>query len=86
VKLHDGELDIDEGLVRRLLRGQFPRWAGLPLSPVRSQGTDNVAFRRGWALAMGLGAWQYYPLTNPSFAELGHRTVNQVLTDASSST
>ncbi|WP_372344485.1 aminoglycoside phosphotransferase family protein [Streptomyces sp. KL116D] len=46
-KLHDDEPDIDEALVRGLVDGQFPRWAGLPLKPVDSHGTSNVLFRLG---------------------------------------
>lgn len=49
---------------------------------------DDLTWARGraWALAFGLAAWHYYPVSNPSFAELGRRTVNQVLTEAGSST
>lgn len=53
-KMHDDEPDIDADLVRRLLAGQFPRWAGLPLAPVASSGTDNAMFRLGDELAVRL--------------------------------
>ncbi|NEB75800.1 aminoglycoside phosphotransferase family protein [Streptomyces sp. SID14478] len=46
-KLHDGEPDIDEHLVRRLVDEQFPQWAGSPLRHVASHGTSNVLFRLG---------------------------------------
>ena len=37
-KMHVDEVDIDVGLVRRLLAAQFPAWAELPLAPVLSAG------------------------------------------------
>lgn len=47
LKMHDGELGIDAGLVGRLLAGQFPELAGLPLREVRSTGTVNAIYRIG---------------------------------------
>jgi aminoglycoside phosphotransferase (APT) family kinase protein len=49
---------------------------------------DDVTWQRGraWALVFGLGAWHYYRVSHPRFAELGRQTVNRVLTDAASST
>ena len=41
------DVAIDAALVRRLLAGQFPHWAGLPLAPVASAGTDNAIYRLG---------------------------------------
>ena len=38
---------VDAPLVRRLLAGQFPQWADLPLEAVESAGTDNALFRLG---------------------------------------
>lgn len=35
-KMHAHEVDIDSFLVARLLAGQFPQWADLPLRPVES--------------------------------------------------
>jgi aminoglycoside phosphotransferase (APT) family kinase protein len=52
--MHAGELELDAGLVRRLLAEQFPRWAGLPLRPVASAGTDNALYRLGTRLAVRL--------------------------------
>lgn len=46
-RMHDGELDIDAGLVRALLQSQHSEWADLPLQRVRSSGTDNALFRLG---------------------------------------
>jgi aminoglycoside phosphotransferase (APT) family kinase protein len=46
-KLHQGEPDIDEDLVRALVDEQFPRWADLPLKYVDSHGTQNVLYRLG---------------------------------------
>jgi aminoglycoside phosphotransferase (APT) family kinase protein len=45
--MHDGEVNTDAHLVRRLLLAQFPEWADLPLSPVESAGTDNAIYRLG---------------------------------------
>jgi aminoglycoside phosphotransferase (APT) family kinase protein len=49
---------------------------------------DDATWERGraWAFAFGIAAWHYYPVTNPSFARLGRRTVNQTLTKEGSST
>ena len=38
MKMHDGEVDIDAGLVRRLVAAQFPRLGGLPVRAVQSAG------------------------------------------------
>ncbi len=46
-KMHDDEVEVPAELVRRLLAGQFPAWADLPLARVRSAGTDNAMFRLG---------------------------------------
>jgi aminoglycoside phosphotransferase (APT) family kinase protein len=53
-RMHDDELDIDVALVRRLLAGQLPQWAGLPLDRVESAGTDNAIFRLGDGMAVRL--------------------------------
>jgi len=53
-KLHPGQVDIDEALVRRLLAAQFPAWAGLPLLPVASTGTVNALYRLGDELVVRL--------------------------------
>jgi aminoglycoside phosphotransferase (APT) family kinase protein len=53
-KLHADELDIDDGLVRTLLREQFPQWAELPLVPLASSGTVNVVYRLGRGMLVRL--------------------------------
>ncbi len=52
--MHIGELEIDEALVRRLLREQFPEWVGLPLRRIEPSGTVNAIFRLGAELAVRL--------------------------------
>jgi aminoglycoside phosphotransferase (APT) family kinase protein len=52
--MHADELDLDEALVRRLLREQFPEWADLPLRRVEPGGTVNAIFRLGDELALRL--------------------------------
>jgi aminoglycoside phosphotransferase (APT) family kinase protein len=52
--MHVDEVDIDEGLVRRLLVVQFPQWADLPLSRVEPAGTVNAIFRLGHGLSLRL--------------------------------
>lgn len=46
-RMHADEVPTDVGLVRRLLAAQFPQWAGLPITPVPSGGTDNAIYRLG---------------------------------------
>jgi aminoglycoside phosphotransferase (APT) family kinase protein len=53
-KMHADEVNIDVSLVRRLLAGQFPQWAHLPIEPVQSTGTDNAIYRLGDELAVRL--------------------------------
>ena len=53
-KMHDGEIDIDLPLVKRLLAGQFPRLADRPLTLVRSTGTVNAVYRLGDDLCVRL--------------------------------
>jgi aminoglycoside phosphotransferase (APT) family kinase protein len=48
--MHADEVHTDVSLVRRLLVAQFPEWAGLPIEPVASAGTDNALYRLGDAL------------------------------------
>jgi aminoglycoside phosphotransferase (APT) family kinase protein len=45
--LHEDELAIDLGLVRRLVDTSFPAWSALPLSALRSSGSSNALFRLG---------------------------------------
>jgi aminoglycoside phosphotransferase (APT) family kinase protein len=53
-KMHEGEVDIDEALVARLVSAQFPRLAGLPIGAVRSTGTVNAIYRLGEELYVRL--------------------------------
>lgn len=52
--MHPDEVPTDASLVRRLLVAQVPRWAGLPVTPVRSAGTDNAIYRLGDDMAVRL--------------------------------
>jgi aminoglycoside phosphotransferase (APT) family kinase protein len=52
--MHADEIDISGDLVARLVAGQFPQWAGLPLRRVRSTGTVNALFRLGPELVVRL--------------------------------
>ena len=54
MRMHDGELDIDSDLVRRLLDAQFPEMADLPISAVESTGTVNAIYRLGDRLCIRL--------------------------------
>lgn len=53
-RLHAGEIDISTGLAARLIAGQFPQWAGLPIRPVTSAGTECVLYRLGDDLVIRL--------------------------------
>jgi len=53
-KMHADEVDTDISLVGRLVAAQFPRWADLPIEPVRSAGTDNAIYRLGTDMAVRL--------------------------------
>ena len=52
--MHADELHTDVSLVRRLLAGQFPEWADLPIERVPSSGTDNALYRLGDELVVRL--------------------------------
>ena len=52
--MNPDEVDIGVRLVRRLIGRQFPRWAALPVTKVRSAGTDNAIFRLGADMAVRL--------------------------------
>jgi aminoglycoside phosphotransferase (APT) family kinase protein len=47
MKMHDGEVDIDAGLVRRLVAAQFPRLTDLPIRELQATGTVNAIYRLG---------------------------------------
>ena len=54
VTMHPGEAYTDTDLVERLVRGRFPRWAGLPVERLASGGTVNAVYRLGDALTVRL--------------------------------
>ncbi|WP_055589834.1 aminoglycoside phosphotransferase family protein [Peterkaempfera griseoplana] len=45
--MHPGMHPVDEELVRRLIAGQFPRWAGSAVRRLPSGGTVNAMYRLG---------------------------------------
>lgn len=44
-RIHDGEPDTTEAVVRTLLSRQCPEWASLPLSSLWTSGSDNAMWR-----------------------------------------
>lgn len=50
----DGRAGIDAGLVRRLVKAQFPEWSDLPVSPVKVDGWDNRTYRLGDTMTVRL--------------------------------
>ncbi|MEU6197341.1 aminoglycoside phosphotransferase family protein [Streptomyces sp. NPDC047061] len=46
-QMHPGTHPIDDDLVRRLIAGQFPQWAGSAVERIASGGTVNAMFRLG---------------------------------------
>lgn len=44
-RIHDDELDTGETTVRTLLSAQCPRWSTLPVTYLRTAGTDNAMWR-----------------------------------------
>jgi aminoglycoside phosphotransferase (APT) family kinase protein len=51
---------ITAELVSRLVRAQFPQWAGLPVRRVEPGGWDNVTFRLGAGLSVRLPSGPWY--------------------------
>ena len=45
--MHEDQLALDVGTVRRLVDEQFPRWRALPIHRVLTSGTVNAIFRLG---------------------------------------
>ncbi len=58
--MHDDEIDITVGLVKRLVAVQFPRLRDLPVTAVRSTGTVNAIYRLGEDLCARLPRVQRY--------------------------
>ncbi len=52
--MHDGEIEVDEALVRHLVATQFPELADRPLTRVDPWGTDNAIWRLGADLVIRL--------------------------------
>lgn len=46
-RMHDNEFEINETIIKALLKNQRPEWANLPLKSIQSSGTDNTLFRLG---------------------------------------
>jgi aminoglycoside phosphotransferase (APT) family kinase protein len=74
--MHADEVDTSVALVVRLLEGQFPDWANLPVSAVESSGTDNALYRLGedlvarlprihWAVGQVEKEYKWLPLLAP---------------------
>jgi len=53
---------LSQDLVRRLVSGQFPRWADLPIRPVAEEGWDNRTFHLGSELSVRLPSAAPYAL------------------------
>ncbi len=51
MEMHEGQLLVTAEMVRGLVGGQFPEYAGLPIQPVHSEGTVNAIFLIGEHLA-----------------------------------
>jgi aminoglycoside phosphotransferase (APT) family kinase protein len=62
--MHEDEVATDAALVSRLVAARFPDWAGLPVEPVESIGTDNAMYRLGEALSVRMPRihWAVAPL------------------------
>ncbi|GHB45326.1 phosphotransferase [Streptomyces viridiviolaceus] len=54
VETHRGRHPVDEELVRRLIAGRFPRWAGLTVERFPSGGTVNAMYRLGDGMVVRL--------------------------------
>lgn len=46
-RMHTDEVDIDDDLVRELVRVQFPEWADLPVRRLAYGGSTNAIFGSG---------------------------------------
>ncbi|CAH0139124.1 hypothetical protein SRABI121_00972 [Microbacterium sp. Bi121] len=47
VRMHDDEVSIDDGTLRKLVDDQFPQWRSMPIRRVAGSGTVNAIFRIG---------------------------------------
>ena len=69
-KLHADQVETDVGLVRRLLAGQFPQWADLPIAPVETAGTENAIYRLGDDMAVRLAYSAHRPVKSEQVEKL----------------
>jgi hypothetical protein len=53
-QMRRGMHPIDDGLVGRLIAGQFPQWAGLAVKRLASDGTVNAMYRLGEGMVVRL--------------------------------
>jgi aminoglycoside phosphotransferase (APT) family kinase protein len=51
MRMHEDQVEVAAGTVRKLIAEQFPAWTGLDVCEVRSAATDNAIFRIGNDLA-----------------------------------
>lgn len=79
--MHADQIETDAALVHRLLAGQFPAWAGLPIHPVAAYGTDHDIYRLGDQLAARLP--RATPSTGPCASGCPVRTPNGTFDDLS---
>jgi aminoglycoside phosphotransferase (APT) family kinase protein len=56
--VHRSEITAD--VAGRLVARQFPQWAGLPVTPVKTKGWDNITFRLGGELSIRLPSADSY--------------------------
>jgi aminoglycoside phosphotransferase (APT) family kinase protein len=54
INQRDDRFRLDASLVSRLIAGQFPQWADLPIRPVELAGWDNRTFRLGDQMSVRL--------------------------------
>ena len=52
--------EVTADVAARLVAGQFPQWADLPVVPVKLNGWDNTTFRLGEALSLRLPSADWY--------------------------
>jgi aminoglycoside phosphotransferase (APT) family kinase protein len=53
-------IDLNVGLVRRLIASQFPQWGNLPISLVEPNGWDNRTFRLGDEMSVRMPSAERY--------------------------
>ena len=56
----DDSAPIDVPLVQLLVAGQFPKWAHLPIRPVKASGHDNSTFRLGSEMSVRMSSAYRY--------------------------